>query len=319
MRSWSYRRATVIRNHKWLGIGLGDNIATLWGAAMDLAVADKLRGRLHSWINNQMFLSSYDLSPRVLNEHVKSLNQFKPRLLISYPGPLSVFAEYLLATGQRIPNIKALICSAETLYPWQRELIEKAFECRLFNRYGCREFGDIAQECSKRKGLHLHTDRIFLEIVDQYQKPVKDGVSGELVLTDLDNYGFPLIRYRIGDVGVMATDLCSCGINLPLLANIEGRTLDVVKCPNGNRLGGTFWTLLFRSKPGIKSFQVLQENIEGVTIKYVKDSSTVIDFSYFSNKIKEKCGMDIKIIFTEVAEIKKTKSGKTRFVISKLL
>jgi phenylacetate-CoA ligase len=117
----------------------------------------------------------------------------------------------------------------------------------------------------------------------------------------------------------MATDLCSCGINLPLLANIEGRTLDVVKCPNGNRLGGTFWTLLFRSKPGIKSFQVLQENIEGVTIKYVKDSSTVIDFSYFSNKIKEKCGMDIKIIFTEVAEIKKTKSGKTRFVISKLL
>jgi phenylacetate-coenzyme A ligase PaaK-like adenylate-forming protein len=319
LRSSVYRRASVIRNQEWLGIKIGDRSARLWGAPMDLKKASEVRGRIHSWINNIMFLSSYDMSNETLETYVIKLNKFKPELLISYPGPLTVFAEYLIESNQKIPSINAIISSAETLLAWQRDLVEKAFSCSVYNRYGCREFGDIAQECEKREGLHVNIDRVFLEVLDEALQPVKDGRSGELVITDLDNYGMPFIRYQIGDVASFKKETCSCGRGLPLLDHVEGRILDVVKAPNGNRLGGTFWTILFKSRPGIKSFQVVQDRLEGITVKYIKyPEVSSIDFAALRDRIQEKCGEDFKIDFEEVFSIPKTSSGKTRIVISKL-
>jgi len=319
MRSWAYRRAVVIRNEEWLDIRLGDRSARLWGAPMDLKKAAAVRGRLHAWANNIMFLSSYDLSDEKLDEYERRLSSFKPKLLISYPGPLTVLAEYLIKKNKKIASTKAIISSAETLLSWQRDVIEKAFFCPVYNRYGCREFGDIAQECEKREGLHVNTDRFVIEILDEALKPVQPGESGELVITDLDNYGMPFIRYRIGDMASFKKEPCSCGRGLPLLERVEGRTLDVVSAPNGNRLGGTFWTLLFRSRPGIKSFQVIQESLEEITIKYVKDTKVAnIDFRWFGRCIQDKCGPNFKVHFEAVSYIPKTASGKTRFVVSRI-
>lgn len=319
MQSLAYRSASVIRNQEWLGIRIGDRSSRLWGSPMDLRKALSFRGRLHAWVNNIMFLSSYDMSDINLESYEKKLNNFKPKLLISYPGPLTVFAEYLIKKNKKIQSLKAIISSAETLFSWQADLIEKAFSCPVYNRYGCREFGDIAQECEKREGLHINADRVFVEILDEALKPVEDGKSGELVITDLDNYGMPFIRYRIGDISSFKKELCSCGRSLPLLDQVEGRTLDVIRAPNGNRLGGTFWTILFKSRPGIKSFQVIQDRLEGITVKYVKNPEAVsIDFAAFKSRIQEKCGKNFKVYFDEVSSIPKTSSGKTRFVVSKL-
>ena len=301
MRSAAYRRATVIRNEQWLGIRLGDHTATLWGAPMDLKKAAALRGRLHGWANNHLFLSSYDMSDKTLEDYERKLNSFKPKLLTSYPGPLSVFAEYLLKKNKKIKSIKAIISSAETLYPWQKDIIEKAFCCPVYNRYGCREFGDIAQECANREGLHINYDRFVVEILNENIEPAAEGENGEIIITDLDNYGMPLIRYRIGDMASFKKALCSCGRGLPLLGQVEGRTLDIVRAPNGNRLGGTFWTLLFRSRPGIKSFQVIQERLDEITVRYVKDGSVAnVDLLSFETHIHKKCGDNLNVHFVEV-------------------
>ena len=319
MRSAAYRRATVIRNEQWLGIRLGDRSAKLWGAPMDLKKASAIRGRLHGCVNNLMFLSSYDMSDKTLGGYERKLNNFKPKLLTSYPGPLTVFAEYLLKRNRKIPSIKAIISSAETLYPWQKDVIEKAFCCPVYNRYGCREFGDIAQECANREGLHINYDRYVVEILNENIEPAAEGENGEIIITDLDNYGMPLIRYRIGDMASFKKTLCSCGRGLPLLEQVEGRTLDIVRAPNGNRLGGTFWTLLFRSRPGIKSFQVIQERLDEIIIKYVKDSSVAnTDLLSFESRIHEQCGGNLNVHFIKVSSVPKTASGKNRFVVSNL-
>lgn len=319
MRSSVYRRASVIRNQEWFGIRIGDRSARFWGAPMDLKKAAAARGRFHAWVNNNMFLSSYNMSDETLEAYERKLNKFKPKLLISYPGPLAVFAEYLIKKNKRIPSIKSIISSAETLFGWQRDLIEKAFSCPVYNRYGCCEFGDIAHECPMREGLHINFDRVIVEILDEKLKPVKKGENGELVITDLDNYGMPFIRYRIGDVASFKDGMCSCGRSFPLLDQVEGRTLDIIRAPNGNRLGGTFWTILFKSRPGIKSFQVIQDRLEEISVKYVKDSdASNIDFQTFKSRIHQKCGEDFKINFEEASYIPKTSSGKTRIVISKL-
>lgn len=193
------------------------------------------------------------------------------------------------------------------------------FLCPVYNRYGCREFGDIAHECDQREGLHISTDRVLVEILDENLKAVRNEKSGELVITDLDNYGMPIIRYRIGDMASFKDEMCSCGRSLPLLKQVEGRTLDIIKAPNGNRLGGTFWTILFKSRPGIKSFQVIQKDLNGITVKYVKDDGDKnIDFPYFQKRIQEMCSEDFNIDFEKVPSIPKTSAGKTRFIVSKL-
>jgi phenylacetate-CoA ligase len=319
MRSWACKRAVVIRNHEWLGVHLGDREASLWGAPMDIQNAAKLRNKIHHWFNNYILLSSYDLSSRTLQEYIDRLNRFKPILLTSYPGPLAELAQFMIEKDLQVPSLRAIISSAETLYPWQRDISERAFACPVYNRYGCREFGDIAHECDRREGLHLNAEKVFLEILDENLEPCDKEKTGEIVITDLENYGMPLIRYRIGDRGSFSNKSCSCGRGLPLLESVEGRTLDVIRTPDGNALGGTFWTLLFRSRPGIKSFQVVQNTIDGINVHYVRDLlAPDVPIEYFVNKIREKCGMDFYITFHEVDRVGKTTSGKTRFVISNI-
>jgi phenylacetate-CoA ligase len=319
IRSWACKRAMVIRNQEWIGIRLGDRQASLWGAPMDLQKSAEFRNQIHHWLNNIMLLSSYDLSSGSLENYVKRLNHFKPILLTSYPGPLTQLAELMIEKDLRVTSLRAIISSAETLYPWQKEIAERAFSCPVYNRYGCREFGDVAHECERREGLHVNADKVFLEVLNEDLGQCDEGEGGEIVITDLENYGMPLIRYRIGDIGVLSSKSCSCGRGLPLLRAVEGRTLDVIRTPSGKALGGTFWTLLFRSRPGIKSFQVVQENIAGITVRYVQDAE-VEDFplGHFIGKIREKCGTDFEVSFQQVDEIAKTDSGKARFVISNL-
>jgi phenylacetate-CoA ligase len=319
MRSWAARRAVVIRNQRWLGVDIGDRSASLWGAPVDINKSNALRGRAHRWFNNYTFLSSYNLSGRALQNYVDVLNRFKPILLTSYPGPLCELARFMLDQKLSVPSVKAIISSAETLYPWQKDLAETAFSCPVFNRYGCREFGDIAHECKHRQGLHINAERVVLEVLDEKHQPSPLGVTGELVVTDLDNYGMPLIRYRIGDMGKLATQQCSCGRESPMLAAVEGRTLDVIRTPNGNAVGGTFWTILLKSKPGIKAFQLIQEHTAGITIRYIRDASVaLVPVDYFKAKIQELCGDRFQVFFQEVDELEKTSSGKTRIVISRL-
>ena len=319
IKSWTYRRAVNIRTQEELGIKIGDRSARLWGAPIDLKTADAFRGRIHSWINNKMILSSYDLSDGNLENYFNKLCKFKPEILISYPGPLTEFAENMIKNKNKIISVRAIISSAETLFEWQRELIERAFSCPVYNRYGCREFGTIAHECKRREGLHVNSDRVYLEILDENLETVVDGQTGEIVITDLDNYAMPLIRYRIGDVASFKNDTCSCGRYLPLLKKVDGRTLDIVKTPDGNRLGGTFWTLLFRNRPGIKSFRVIQERLDGIIVEYVKEQEkNNLNLNFYEKTIKNKCGKNFSIIFREVSLIPKTDSGKTRIVISRL-
>ncbi|MBV5266931.1 MAG: phenylacetate--CoA ligase family protein, partial [Burkholderiaceae bacterium] len=301
MRSSAWRRAVFILNPEWVGIQFGDRMASLWGAAMDIDKLKNIRGRIHRCLNNYIILSSYDLSQKSLKKYIELMNQFCPILLISYPGPLTELAEFMIAKGFHIPSVHAIISSAETLHPWQKETAERAFNCHVYNRYGCREFGDIAHECERRKGLHINAHRVFLEILDENIRPCKPGVTGEFVITDLDNYGMPLIRYKIGDCGAYSNQVCSCGRGLPLLEGVEGRSIDIIHAPNGNRIGGTFWTLLLRSRPGIAAFQIIQEEIGGISVKYVRDRAVLdMPLTYFVKKIQDKCGENFRVEFQEV-------------------
>ncbi|MGI9222210.1 MAG: hypothetical protein ACR2QS_14370, partial [Woeseiaceae bacterium] len=320
LRSKAYRKATVFRNRRWLGIEIGEPVVHIWGSPIDQERAEALRGRIHAGITRETFLSAYEIGDAEFLKYAEVLRRSGASLLIAYPSVLSEFARFCGSRSIRFPKLRAVIVSAEALYEHHRRVIEENLGVRLYNRYGCREVGDIAHEIPGQPGLVVNSDRVLVEIVDERGEPCAVGEQGRILVTDLDNFGMPLIRYDIGDSAAWAPAGSGGGrLPYPILESVEGRSLDIVSSPSGARVGGTFWTILLRKRPGFANFQVIQEKPDGVQIRYVRDRDTTdIEFEYFSSKIKEHFGANFTCTFTEVDRIEPEANGKFRLVISRL-
>jgi phenylacetate-CoA ligase len=313
------RDGVAIRGNRWAGLDIGVKHAYLWGSPFDISLQNNIKNRIYKKIQGGgLFLSSYDLSENNMFFYAKKLSQYKPKVVIAYSSPLYLFANFIEENKIDKINIKSIISSAEVLYEYQREKFESVFQCEVFDRYACREFGSIAHECSEHSGLHIHAEHVYLEYLTSDGNSAMPGETGELIVTDLDNYGMPFIRYRIGDIGVPSERKCNCGRGLPLMEKVEGRTFDIIIGSNGRRVGGTFWTLLLRTAvKGIDQFQVIQESSKKLNIKIVVNPQFKSEYiGILTNRIHEYLGKDLGINFGIVDEIKPSPSGKFRFVIS---
>lgn len=309
------RRSTIdLTNKGWLGCRVGDREAALWGSQIDQRVASSLRGRLHSLVTRRLMLDAYDLSESRMDRYARQLAEYRPKLLTGYPSVLVRFGEWCVANGRRIDGLLAIICSAEALFDDQREAIASYFGATVINRYGCREFGCIAHERPGVDGMVINGDRVAVEIASKADAPVPVGDVGELLITDLDNFVMPLIRYRIGDLAAVDPAAEATG-ERPRLARVEGRSLDVVTTPDGRAVGGTFWTILLRSRPGLLQFQVIQTAPDRLSIRYVRDPAVAEpDLTYFRAGIARNCGNEMVVTFEAVAEIGPEPNGKYRLV-----
>lgn len=313
------RQAFVMRGNKWAGLNLGVKHVSLWGSPFDSSLNKSFVNRFINKMMGYMFLSSYELTDINMVHYLEKMVKFEPQVLTSYPSSLYEFSKFIENSGINPPPLKSIITSGETLYNFQREKIESVFSCSIYNRYGCREFGPIAHECDEHNGLHMNLEHLYIEFLDPHDNKVTNGdESSKIVITDLDNYAMPLIRYEIGDIGEILENKCNCGRNLPLI-KVEGRTFDVIIGTNGNRLGGTFWTLLFRTYiNGVEEFQVIQESKEKIRINIVTTNEfNNNDLILLKNKIHKCCGSDMDINFKLVDYINRSQSGKLRFIINR--
>ena len=318
-RSGAYRKATVRRNKRWLGVQPGEREVRLWGAPLDVKRSKSIRGSIHAAIAREKLLSADKLGEDTLASYLEICQSFRPRLLVAYPSALSEFAIYCRERGESIASLRAIICSAETLFQHDRELLESTFGVKVYNRYGCREVGDLAHEVPGMPGLIVNSDRVHVEILDEQGHPCGPGEQGEVVVTDLDNFGMPLIRYRIGDYARWSQRSDGMEVNLPfpVLESVDGRTLDVVRAPSGRRVGGTYWTLLLRSKPGFRKMQVIQTEPDAIKILYSPEPGTEPDFAYFRGEIAKTCGAGLRVDFVSTEVFEHEPGSKFRLVLRK--
>jgi phenylacetate-CoA ligase len=309
--------ALGLRANRWTGWEIGERQVTLWGASHDDRTA-RFYGKIKNKIlHRKMFLSSYGMSKRNMIDYRYKINRFKPRLIEGYASALSLFAKFVQDYQLRMHQPLGVISTAETLSPPQKKLIESVFHCRVFNRYGSREVSGIAQECERQNGLHVFAEHVLVEVLDENDHPCPPGKIGKIVVTDLDNFTFPFLRYDIGDLAVATDRVCGCGRGLPLLGQVEGRVWDVIIGANGNRLVGTFW--LVSGVKGIKQFQVLQEKAGELIIKVVPEAAfTEEEKRRLLKNAATNCGVEMSVEVRLVDEIPQTESGKHRYVISRI-
>jgi phenylacetate-CoA ligase len=316
-RDWN--EMAHIRDYEMCGYRLGDSMAFVWGSDYDNKVHTTLRGKLRDYLEQVLYLDAFDAHEPDLDQFCLMLSRFKPRLLVGYVSSLTLLAGLALARKQRLVRPGAIESSAETLTPAQRDLLERAFGCQVFDRYGCREVGSIAHECPAHDGLHIAADNNVVEIVADGE-PMAAGHDGSVIVTNLNNYAMPFIRYATGDIAIMAHHQCPCGRGLPLLEKVVGRSTDIIVCPSGKLLHGEFFTHLFYKLPGIREFQVIQRTKTRLEIHVVPEDGSMSDRSIESLKdtIRSYGDPDFEVRVLVVDRIERTPSGKYRFVVSEL-
>jgi phenylacetate-CoA ligase len=315
--SLEWKAAVQSRFNAWAGLLPGDKVFYLWGARQDYSENPSLRWRIYDrHLMRRIWAPTSLLNPTVLEQYRQTLNRFRPPILYAYPTPLALFCEYLRDCNKDYHRPTSVICTAESLYPAQRNLIEKTLDCEVFEHYGSREFAMIAGECERHNGMHYNPAAVYLEFV-----PIKSSESPdlcELLVTDLLNFGMPLIRYRVNDCTEPGDQQCACGRGYPLIRQIVGRTGDVFELPNGDRIPGVAFTnRVLKVCPGLEKTQIIQEAEAQFRIRYVPGPTfSQEDLGRLKANLRTFVPGEINWIFERVSEIPRERSGKTRFCVS---
>jgi phenylacetate-CoA ligase len=284
---------------------------------MERPLPQRLRAWLMDLSLNRFVANAYILSEENMEALVRRIRRHRPQLLFGYATALFVFAQFV--HEKRLNDIKfqAVYSTGEILYPHQRRRIEETFGCKVFGRYATLEVGGIACECEEHTGMHISVENCYVEILRD-GKPVEDGQPGEIVITNLNNYGFPFIRYRLADVVQRRNQECLCGRQSPMLENIQGRTVDVFRTVNGGAVWGDLEGTVFQVE-GIKQSQVIQKAVDLILIRIVKDETFQdAQLAKIERIVKKMMGDATRVQFEFPDHIPMHKSGKYRYSYSEL-
>jgi phenylacetate-CoA ligase len=304
----SYRRF-----YDWMGISPGGKVLSYWGGhVINHSYVDSVKKLIANYAQNNIGFDAYDPRDTVIEKIAKTLSKQNVQLIRSYPQALYGLALKLKEKGWTF-RVKAILTTSEPLMPQQRSLFKEVFGADTFDQYGCGEIGAIAYECPVHNGLHVTEERVLVEV----------NSERNLIITDLDNFSMPFIRYWNADEAEVSDLECSCGRKSKVLKSILGRTCDYLIVRDGQRLHwGFFLHLLFDTNIAVNrnfvKFQVVQDSRESLLFRTVSDPLSEDDKKLLTQKISERMG-EMKVSFILEQDIENSKSGKYRPVINKLL
>lgn len=310
--AWARELAATWRGYEWANVEVGDLQARFWGVAH--GASGRRRARLIDAACNRMRISAFSFSDDDMERYARLLEARRPAYFYGYVSMLTEFARFLVARQAPLRFApKCVITTSEVLGAADRSLLSEVFRAPVFNEYGCGELGTVAHEC-RAGSLHLSEENMIVEIVDG-EAPCAAGQPGELVVTELNNFATPLVRYRTGDFGSISTEPCDCGRTLLRLNEIQGRAYDFIRNRRGQKFHGEFLVYVFedlrRQGASIRQFQVIQEDLDRFMVRIVQggnydESCEVV----IADRIRDSIDPEARVAFEYVDRIARERSGK---------
>jgi phenylacetate-CoA ligase len=301
------------RMYAMMGRPLGAPTLMIAGSPIDAVAWTSLRDRVKNRLFGIDVSSSFNLTPDALNAIAIALKSGAHRWIIAYSSVFDILAAYAEQTGQRL-HLANIIPCAELVSGAQRERWRDAFGAEVFEIYGSREMTSIAGETGDHDGLVVSGDVYHVEITDEAGRILPHGTPGLITISTLGERGMPLLRYQLGDVGVLAPPPQGSPWPFPRLRITHGRVLDVICCPNGKMLPGEFFPHLMKEvEDRIERFQVVQPAIDRLDIRIVpKPQWAEATADYLRHHIRAQVGDEVTIAFELVDAIETAASGKYR-------
>jgi phenylacetate-CoA ligase len=267
-------------------------------------------------VNKKIIRSTVNKVP----EMVKKIEAFTPKCVFGYPSTIALFCEMADKLGIRLDRlgVTVVFSTAEVLYDHQRETISKSFGgVPVTDCYGSREGGFVCHECREGR-YHVIEPNYIIEFLRE-GSAAGPGEDGEVVLTHLDAWGMPLIRYRTGDVAQPGEDSpCACGRTWRTIQNIKGRTTDFVVTPDGRWQHALSVIYVVRDIEGVDEFKIIQHTVEEieVLIKTHPDLFPANGEDRIVKGFKKRMSNSVHVAVKFVDEIPRDASGKYRYVVS---
>lgn len=320
-QSFAYRWAFVARLRTWAGLTspLYPRRAQFTGRNI---VPGRQRTSCHiywryNYPGNALLFSTTHLTVESVPYYARKLREYKPDLIEGYPSAMLIVARVARRLGIELPQPRAIIVSAETLFPDDRKELEEAFNCRVFNQYAASEPSCFWCDCEAGT-MHINPEYGISELVDPAGRPVSPGQVGEVVVTSFLNPVMPLIRYRLGDLAILRdSTVCACGREMPQAQEIVGRVDDVLYVPQRGYVGRL--DPVFKGLSHIVEAQIVQETLNRIRVLLVPDTEFNFQLEQkLLNNLRAKLGDQVQIEVTFVEKIPRGANGKFRSVVSKV-
>jgi phenylacetate-CoA ligase len=253
-----------------------------------------------------------------LEETISKINDFQPDVIVSYGSFLEVLFRKLEHREISMHLPRVILYGGDGMTIEARKMIEEKFGVPVFSSYQCVESFKIGFFCEHRRGFHLHSDLCHVKIIDSNGKNLPNGTKGEVVISNLVNRGSVLLNYRLGDIGTISEDPCSCGRTFPLLSELEGRVEDIIQLDDGGFVHPrAVWGVIKRNT-GVLQYQLIQHERQQFELRLVTADRTAYQeiMPQITRQLKGLLGPSANIEPGYHEHLSREKSGKFRPVIS---
>jgi phenylacetate-CoA ligase len=312
-------RGLNFRAMDWAGISQGQNQATVMRAHPS-TVKERLFSYLAHFPSRNIFLDASEITDASVSRFVKEWLQNPPVSVTAYAGGMQQVALYCQKRGITLPSPKAIFTTASPIDLVQRKFLHGVFGAPIFDSYVATEANPMAGQCrccaeADNPALHIHSDFRHLEFVDPHGFPMPIGEEGDVLVTDLGDRAFPIIRYRIGDRGRALSGNCDCGRPFPLMDAVRGRMAYRIYLEKGVLTGG--WTTIFDKYPNaVHGFQIHQFADKSVTLSVIlnkNNSNATYEVEAVAANMRKKLGvLPLRIEYVESIPHDR---GKLKYII----
>jgi phenylacetate-CoA ligase len=306
-----------MRARRWWGVEPGEREVYLWGAPVELNKTDRVK-QLRDRLFNQLVLNAFEMSPARMDDYCRAIQDYQPRCLYGYASSVALLAAHARERGFRfrLPGLKVVCTTGEPLYPHQRALIQEVYGAPAANEFGSRDIGFTAHETPAGQML-LMSESILLEVLDEAGNPVAPGETGEAVMTGLESFAQPFIRYRTGDVVRLSDETCKAGRGLHVIGAVMGRTTDFLARPDGTLMHALAGIYVLRAVAGVAEFKLIQHAADNLEVQVVRDERwSDASGAEVVAGLRRRMGEGVRIDLRLVEHIPPEASGKHRYVVS---
>lgn len=308
-------RAILLLWWEWCGYHVGEPILQT-GMTLDRGVIKTVK----DYLTRTHYMNAFRLKETEIISHLRQMPE-RGAFLGGYASSLYELANAAEKSGISI-HFKAAISWGDKMFGHYQNKIERVFHTRVFENYSCNEGCMIAQKADLPY-FYIYTPNIFLEILDDQGNEVPDGIMGRVVVTKLDGFVTPLIRYETGDLAIKLPESdypANRQYAFPLLQFVVGRDTDIIKDRNGAVLIVHTFTGIFEFYQEIRQWRIIQDVQDDITIEYIPTpqfQNNICD--EIEKRLRNETGTVLTIHWKQVSEIPSTSSGKPQLVLNNML